>query len=123
MMIASGAAWRMLRDRLGDIDGVALDRRLARHREVALLERALDAGEPGQAVGVVLVEDRDLGHAHRREVLDDRLRLVPVARADVEDVAVEGAAEQLGAGERSPTKGTLASVKIGSAAAEVGVPT
>ncbi len=84
---------------LGDVDRVALDGALGRDLEVALLHRALDAREARLAVRVVLVEDRDLVHAHGGEVLHDRLGLVEVARAHVEDVAVEGVAQQFRPGE------------------------
>ena len=59
------------------------------------LERAVHAVEPGLAVGVVLVEDGDLGQAEREQLLDDQRGLVEVRRAHVERVAVERVAQRL----------------------------
>jgi hypothetical protein len=101
---------------------IALDR-AERHRlHAAPGERAFDAFEAGLAVGIVLVEDGEPLDAGARQLIDDLLGLVVVARADVEDVAIERRAQRLGAGEGA-TNGTRASVKIGSDAWLVGVPT
>ena len=53
--------------------------------EPAAVERALDASEPVPAEEIVLVKDRDLAEVQvLGEVFDPGLRLIAVARADIE---------------------------------------
>ena len=63
-------------------------------------ESASVAVEPGLAVGVVLVEDRDLLQVQVGELLHDQRGLVVVRGAQVEHVLLEGFAQRHGAGER-----------------------
>src|SRR4029434_7029970 len=58
------------------------------------------------AICVVLVENGKLRDSGARQVLDDLLRLVVVARPDVEEVAVEWRSQQLGARKRRDERHT-----------------
>src|SRR4051794_11434200 len=69
--------------------------------QTALGERHLGALAAGLAVGVVLEEHRDLLAAGRDDLLDDLLGLVVVARAYMEDIAVEGHAQRFGPGKHA----------------------
>ncbi len=84
----------------GNIRRVAFHRRGSGDLEVALVHRALHAGEPSLAIGIVLIEDGDVLQPDRVQLLDDFFGFVEVAGADVEDMAVERVAQQLCAGER-----------------------
>ena len=109
--------------RVLDVDRIALDRAERGDLQVALAHRDLDALQAGLAVGVVLVEHRDLLAAGRDHLLDDLLGLVVVAGAHVEDVAVERHAQRLGAGEHADQRHLGRRVTIDVLRSPVGVPT
>src|SRR4051812_15141830 len=76
-----------------------LERRLRHRLVVALLQRAVHGSEVLAADHVVVIDDREALHAEWREVLDDLLQLVGVARAHVVHVLVEHP-HRVRAGER-----------------------
>jgi hypothetical protein len=62
-------------------------------RHLALVQRPLDAGKPGLAEGVVLIEDGDLGDTEiLGQTLDHGLGFLEIGGADVDHVGLVGLA-------------------------------
>src|SRR5207302_4325378 len=92
-----------LADRLDgrrDVDGIALDGAGGHDLDFSPLHRSFDAGQARLAVIVVLIKDSYLVEGLAGHLADDLFCLVEVARADIENVAVERRAQRLGAGDR-----------------------
>src|ERR1035437_6010815 len=82
--------------------GIALERAFGRQLHAALFQRKLDAGQTVAAIGIVLVEDRNVPDMKiLGQVLDPRLGLGGVAGANIDHIVEVRRAEESSPGERT----------------------
>src|SRR5208282_6676633 len=91
--------WQERRNGLRDVSAIALYGTEGDDREIALLERTLDAIEARFSVSVVLVENCDARDAEVDQLVDQVLGLVEVAGANIEHITIDGISQRLSAGE------------------------